>query len=126
MDVKRTQMLLAVLEKRADMQLASQDVFLNVAGGIRLDEPSVDLGVVVALASSHMAAAAPLDTVFIGEVGLGGEIRAVARLERRLNEASRLGFRHALVPSHGAKVSKVGELAVHPVTSIDEALRLIL
>ena len=126
MDTRRAQMLLAVLEKRADMRLAAQDVFLNVAGGIRLEEPSVDLGVVVALASSHMASALPLDTVFIGEVGLGGEVRTVSQLERRLNEASRLGFRHALVPTGGPVTNDVKGLAVHPVETIDKALSLIL
>jgi len=126
MDVKRAQMLLAVLEKRADMRLAVQDVFLNVAGGIRLDEPSVDLGVIVALASSHMAAVLPLDTVFIGEVGLGGEIRTVAQLQRRLHEASRLGFRHAIVPKNSPATTQVKDLAVHPVESIDKALSLIM
>ncbi|MGA7303636.1 MAG: DNA repair protein RadA [Rhodothermales bacterium] len=126
MDVKRAQMLLAVLEKRADMRLAVQDVFLNVAGGIRLDEPSVDLGVIVALASSHTATMLPLDTVFIGEVGLGGEVRSVSQLQRRLNEASRLGFRHAIVPANRVDVKDAPGLAVHPVESIDKALSLIL
>ncbi len=126
MDAKRAQMLLAVLEKRADIRFGSLDVFLNVAGGIRLDEPSVDLGVVAALASSHLGLALPTDTVFVGEVGLGGEVRSVAQMERRINEASRLGFRHALVPAKGAPSNRSGDIAVHPVDSVEKALSLIL
>ncbi len=97
-DAKRLAVLIAVLEKRARLSLAGCDVFVNVAGGIRLEEPAVDLGLALALASSFCDAAMPPDAVAVGEVGLGGELRPVPQLARRLAEAARLGFRVAVVP----------------------------
>ncbi len=99
-DYRRLQMLLAVLEKRQGLSLSKQDVFVNVAGGMKLDEPAADLGVVVAAASSFRDVPADTGTVLIGEVGLGGEIRTVSQLEPRLREVAKLGFERAVVP-HG-------------------------
>jgi DNA repair protein RadA/Sms len=97
-DYNRLLLLLAVLEKRAGLSLGAADVYANAAGGVRVEEPAADLGVALAVASSHRDR--PLDrfTVFIGEVGLSGEIRAVPHLSRRLAEAAKLGFRRAMVP----------------------------
>ncbi len=97
-DSRRLNMLLAVLEKRVGFRLASKDVFLNIAGGIRVSDPALDLAVVMAVLSSNIDAALPGDTVFAGEVGLSGEIRAVSRIEQRIAEAGKLGFRRIFVP----------------------------
>jgi DNA repair protein RadA/Sms len=97
-DGKRLAVLLAVLEKRARLSLSGCDVFVSVAGGIRLEEPAADLGVALALASSFRDAALPADWVAIGEVGLAGELRPVPQLVQRLKEAARLGFLTAVVP----------------------------
>lgn len=95
---QRLALLLAVLEKRAGLPLSGQDVFVNVVGGVRLTERASDAGVVAALASSMLDRPIPPDAVFVGEVGLGGELRRPGQLERRLGEAERLGFRTAFLP----------------------------
>src|SRR5690606_25121522 len=92
-DTRRLQMLLAVLEKRGGFKFAVQDVFLNVAGGMRVEDPAIDLAVAVSLYSSYEDIPIPIDVCFVGEVGLGGEVRAVSRIESRINEAAKLGFR---------------------------------
>jgi len=97
-DGKRLALLLAVLEKRVGLRVGTFDVFVNVAGGVRLEEPAADLGIVLAVASSLKNSVIEPHTVTIGEVGLGGEIRAVPQLDKRLNEAARLGFKQAVVP----------------------------
>lgn len=98
-DTRRLNMLLAVLEKRVGFRLATKDVFLNIAGGIRVNDPALDLGVVMAVLSSNIDVALPQDTVFVGEVGLSGEIRAVSRIEQRIFEAGKLGFKRVYIPS---------------------------
>ncbi|MGI9175401.1 MAG: DNA repair protein RadA [Rhodothermales bacterium] len=102
-DGRRLQMLLAVLEKREGLRLSTHDVFVNVAGGVRLDEPAVDLGVIVAVASSFRDVPTDTGTVLIGEVGLGGEIRTVSQPMPRLKEAAKLGFKRALLPKRNLK-----------------------
>ncbi len=97
-DHNRVSLLVAVLEKKVGLTLLAQDIFLNVAGGVRLDEPAVDLGVVSALASSHLNKPIPARTILFGEVGLAGEVRAVSRPELRVNEAARLGFDRCFLP----------------------------
>lgn len=97
-DSRRLNMLLAVLEKRVGFKLAAKDVFLNIAGGIRVNDPALDLAVVMAVLSSNIDAALPTDAVFTGEVGLSGEIRAVSRIEQRIAEARKLGFKRIFVP----------------------------
>ncbi|MBI4363864.1 MAG: DNA repair protein RadA [Candidatus Latescibacteria bacterium] len=97
-DPRRLAVVIAVLEKRAGLSLAGSDVFVNVAGGIRLEEPAADLGLAVALASSFREIPIPPDRVLIGEVGLGGELRPVPQLARRLQESERLGFGSAVIP----------------------------
>ena len=123
-DHKRVALLIAVLEKKAGLPLMGQDIFFNVAGGVRLDEPAVDLGVVAALASSHLNRAAPKSTLFFGEVGLTGEVRAVARPDVRLNEASRLGFRHCFLPAGNLKnlPAKPAGLELTGISAIGEVL----
>jgi DNA repair protein RadA/Sms len=101
LDPKRLALLLAVLERRVQMSLAGEDVFASVAGGVRATEPAADLALGLALASAVTSRPLPSDLVACGEVGLGGEVRQVAQLPRRLAEAARLGFRRAVVPASG-------------------------
>ncbi|MGN6111305.1 MAG: magnesium chelatase domain-containing protein, partial [Kofleriaceae bacterium] len=101
-DGNRVSLLLAVLAQRASCDVLDRDVFVNVAGGIRLTEPAIDLGVACAIASSARGRAIDARTVMFGEVGLAGEIRAVTLFEQRLAEAARLGFKRAIVPSQNA------------------------
>lgn len=99
-EYQRLQMILAVLEKRSGLAFSDHDVFINVAGGVTLDEPAVDLGVAIAAASSFRDVPADSGSVLIGEVGLAGEIRTVSQLEPRLKEAAKLGFDRAIVPEN--------------------------
>jgi DNA repair protein RadA/Sms len=98
-DANRTSMICAVLEARAGVDLTGQDLFVNVAGGVRIQETGIDLGVALALASTTRRRAIASDLVCIGEVGLSGEVRSVAQLELRLQEAEKLGFSTAVVPA---------------------------
>ncbi|MFP4623469.1 MAG: DNA repair protein RadA [Gemmatimonadota bacterium] len=118
-DRQRLALLLAVLEKRAGLTFGDQDVFLNAVGGVRLTEPAADAGVVAALASGRLDRTIANDVVFVGEVGLGGELRAVSQLERRLAEAERLGFRTAYVP---ARTRAVVDLELVRVATVGELL----
>jgi DNA repair protein RadA/Sms len=126
LDPGRLAILVAVLERRARVSLSGQDVFAATAGGIRLTEPAADLAVCMALASAAKDWQVPAELVAFGEVGLGGEVRPVPQLERRLAEAARLGFRRALVPEANdvAKV-KVEGLALTPIVSVSEALAVL-
>jgi DNA repair protein RadA/Sms len=127
-DVKRLAVVIAVLEKRARLSLAGADVFVNVAGGIRLDEPAADLGLALALASSFRDRPLPPDRVMIGEVGLGGELRPVPQLSRRLAEAARLGFRSAIVPKRSLDAADAppSGIALLPSATLAEAIERTL
>jgi DNA repair protein RadA/Sms len=102
-DLRRLNMLLAVLEKRSGFRLSSKDVFLNIAGGLRVDDPAIDLAVVAAILSSAEDIAIGQEVCFAGEVGLSGEIRAVSRVESRIAEAEKLGFKQIFVSKYGLK-----------------------
>ncbi|MBV71111.1 MAG: DNA repair protein RadA [Myxococcales bacterium] len=108
-DSSRVALLLAVLEKKAQLDISGCDVFVNVAGGLRLDEPAVDLAIAAALASSHLDRPVPTDAVIFGELGLGGEVRAVVSAPARVAEAQQLGFRRLILPDGNAT-----ELKAHP------------
>jgi len=97
-DLRRMNMLLAVLEKRAGFKLITRDVFLNVAGGLKISDPATDLAIIVSILSSHLDLPVNHQSCFTGEVGLTGEIRAVHRIEQRVAEAARLGFSRIFVP----------------------------
>ena len=126
-DYRRLQLLLAVLEKREGLRLNTHDVFLNVAGGVRLEEPAVDLGVVVAVASSFRDIPSDTSTVLVGEVGLGGEIRTVSQLDLRLKEAAKLGFERAVVPKNNLKnLTPPKGIETTGVDRLHEALDLVL
>ena len=102
-DIKRIQLLLAVLEKRVGLRIGNSDVFVKVAGGIKVDEPAVDLAAAIALASSYRNRSVPSGIAVIGEVGLAGEVRAVAGAETRIREASRMGFHTMILPKSNLK-----------------------
>ncbi|MCI0699224.1 DNA repair protein RadA [candidate division KSB1 bacterium] len=126
-DVRRLALLLAVIEKRVGLRVGTFDVFVNVAGGVRLEEPAADLGVVVAVASSLKNAVVDPQAVVIGEVGLGGEIRAVPQVDKRLVEAAKLGFKHAVIPKLSMKgLQKPAGIEVVAVEKVDEALDKLL
>lgn len=120
-DNRRVALLIAVLEKRLGIRMFDQDVFLNIAGGIKVEEPAADLAALCALVSSYRNIPVAQDTVVLGEVGLAGEIRSVSHLDRRLAEASRLGFRQAIIPQFQRK-SSGGKLKLVPVKNVAEAL----
>ena len=95
----RVALLLAVLDRRSPVDILSQDVYAKAAGGVRVAEPAADLGIALAIASSRLDQAVPADTAAVGEIGLGGEVRRVSRLDVRVAEAARLGFKRLLVPA---------------------------
>ncbi|MCI9120479.1 MAG: DNA repair protein RadA [Oscillibacter sp.] len=124
-DYNRAAMLLAVLEKRGGLKLSACDAYLNIIGGLWLDEPAADLAAVTALASSYLDRPVPGDLAAIGEVGLTGELRAVSQLSQRISEVRRLGFKRCLVPDHGGLEPEPG-LQLLPVRNIGEAIRAAL
>ena len=123
LDTGRVALLLAVLEKRLRMPLHDQDVFLNVAGGLRIDEPAADLAVIAAVASSVRGRPVPEDVVVWGEVGLTGEVRSVGRAEARMREAARQGFLSCILPAGGQRgLPKDVGVRVHGVRGVDQLL----
>jgi DNA repair protein RadA/Sms len=126
-DINRLLLMAAVLTRRVGINLAEQDVFINVVGGIRVNEPAVDLAVAVAVASSIQDVPVKADTVLIGEIGLSGELRAVGQMTARLKEASNLGFKSAIVPRRIRKTEPWPEgIEVMEARSLREALKLAL
>ncbi len=124
-DFNRAALLLAVAEKRGGMKLSMFDAYINVIGGLQLDEPGADLPVVLAVASSYRDTVIPDDLVAIGEVGLTGEIRSVSNMNQRLAEVARLGFKKCIIPKNGAeKLDVPKELTVYKVKNIQEAIAM--
>ena len=126
-DYNRAAMLLAVLEKRGGLKVSVCDAYINIIGGLWLDEPAADLAAIVALASSYLDRPIPNDLVAIGEVGLTGELRTVNHLAQRISEVQRLGFRKCVIPAH--RVGALGEfpgLQLIPARNIGEAIRAAL
>ena len=123
-DYNRLALLIAVLEKRVGLQLGSQDVYLNVVGGLRINEPSIDLGIVLVTASSFKNVPIPKDMVIMGEVGLTGEIRRINNIEKRLKEAEKLGFRTCIIPeSNKRDLKDKFKLDIICVRNINEAIK---
>ncbi|MBS2098208.1 DNA repair protein RadA [Carboxylicivirga linearis] len=123
-DLRRLNMLLAVLEKRAGFKLAAKDVFLNIAGGLRVNDPAIDLAVITAVLSSNMDMVISPDICMTGEVGLSGEIRPVTRLEQRISEAAKLGFKSIIIPAYakGVDFSKF-DINIIKANKIEEAFK---
>ena len=124
-DTRRMNMLLAVLEKRVGFKLTQKDVFLNLAGGIKVTDPALDLSVIAAILSSNVDTAIPRDVCMAGEVGLSGEIRPVARIEQRISEAGKLGFKRILVPRHNmhGRMKTASGIETVSVGKVEDALR---
>ena len=122
-DHNRVSLLVAVLDKICGLHLGGSDIFINVAGGVRVEEPAVDLGVVAAMASSFLDRPVDFRTVILGEVGLTGEVRAVSQTEVRVKEAARLGFTRCIVPKTNAKqLTKIDKMEVCAISSLKELL----
>ncbi len=122
-DYRRLSLLLAVLEKRAGLMLGSQDVFVNIAGGIRIDEPAIDLAIAASIVSSLRDVPVQDSTVAVGEIGLGGEIRTIGHIEKRVQEAAKLGFARIVVPrSNMRSLKSDGSIQLVPVDRIEQAI----
>ncbi len=119
-DPARLSMVLAVLEARCGLALGGYDVYLNVAGGLRIGEPAADLAVAAALVSSRLDRPVPAGTIVFGEIGLGGEVRAVGQVEQRLREAEKLGFSDALIPPLGRRKGPASGLQLHPIDHLSK------
>lgn len=125
-DQRRLNMLLAVLEKRVGFKLAQKDVFLNIAGGLRITDTAMDLSVIAAVLSSNVDTPIDASWCMAGEVGLSGEVRPVNRMEQRIAEAGKLGFGHIIIPGNNASgLPSDKTIALHPVAKVEEALRLL-
>ena len=126
-DTKRMNMLLAVLEKRCGFKLGTKDVFLNIAGGIKVEDPSIDLGLAVAIISSHEDMPISYKTCFAAEIGLSGEIRAVTRIEQRISEAQKLGFEQIFISNYNKKGLDLTKynIQIKTVSKIEEVFNLL-
>jgi DNA repair protein RadA/Sms len=126
-DAKRMNMLLAVLEKRVGFKLAQKDVFLNIAGGLKVNDPALDLSVICAILSSNVNIAIPRNICMAGEIGLTGEIRPITRIEQRILEAEKLGFSSIIVPRHNLKGFDTSKLKIDitEVYKVEEAFRAL-
>ncbi len=127
-DGRRLQMLLAVLEKRGGFKLGQQDVFLNMAGGLKVEDPAIDLAVCAAIISSYEDIAIQPSIAFAAEIGLGGEVRAVSRIDARIAEAQKLGFKQIFVSKYNLKGIDVHDfkIAIRPVAKLDEVFQGVL
>jgi len=125
-DYNRVSLLIAVLEKRVGMHLMGMDVFVNVVGGLKIDEPAVDLGIIAAVASSFREKSIDPNTVVMGEVGLAGEVRAISQAELRLKDAAKLGFTRCVLPAANVekldKAAGLGKMQLMGVRTVDEAM----
>jgi DNA repair protein RadA/Sms len=125
-DYNRLTLLVAVMEKKAGFMLGNQDVYLNVVGGIKVNEPALDLGIILATASSFKNISIPKGVIALGEVGLTGEVRTINMMEKRLKEAERLGFKKCIIPENNKKLLKESyKLDIIGVKNINEAMKAI-
>ena len=123
-DTRRLNMLLAVLEKRAGFKLATKDVFLNIAGGLKVNDPAIDLAIIASILSSTFDSAIPGNSCFAAEVGLSGEIRPISRLEQRISEAKKLGMQRIFVSKYNKGLdTKVEGISVVQITKVEELVR---
>jgi DNA repair protein RadA/Sms len=125
-DHNRVALLVAVLEKKLGARLFNQDIFVNVAGGVQVDEPAVDLGIAAAVGSSYQEKPIDARTVIFGEIGLAGEVRGIAQAEARLKEAGKLGFTRAILPkSNAAQLGNVKSPELLGVASLSECWEIL-
>lgn len=124
-DARRLNMLLAVLEKKCGLRMGTQDVFINIAGGIRVEDPGIDLGILAAIVSSYENIPLDASICFAGEVGLSGEIRAVNRIEQRISEAEKLGFKTIYLSGFNKLPATAGKIKVVSINKLEEMLRLL-
>lgn len=125
-DQRRLNMLLAVLEKRARFKLSQKDVFLNIAGGLKIADPAIDMAVVAAIMSSNFDISIPRDVAFAGEVGLSGEIRTITRIDQRVSEAQKLGFKKMIIPKGNLKgIKDTFSIEIVEVSKIEEVFKEI-
>ena len=137
-DYNRLSLLIAVLEKRIGLHLELEDIFVNVAGGIKVEDPAADLAVAIAIASAHQEQLVVADSIFVGELGLAGEIRSISSVNLRINEAEKLGFKHCIIPRNNYKNlgrtnagepgadSKKNSIELVPASTLKEALDIAL
>ncbi len=126
-DFNRLTLLVAVLEKRVGLHLETEDIFVNVAGGIKIEDPTADLAVATAVASAFLEQLVMPETVVLGEIGLAGEVRSVSQVLLRINEAEKLGFKHCVLPKNSCKNLKLNKgIELIPVSNLKEALDIIL
>jgi DNA repair protein RadA/Sms len=126
-DRYRIAMLIAVLEKRVGLQVQDSDIYVNITGGVKVVEPGIDLGIVIAIASNYRDLPVDSKTVIIGEVGLGGEVRAVSHVDKRIREAAKLGFTRAIFPEYNRKGLEISEkIELVGVKNIYETLGVLL
>ena len=127
LDYNRALLTLAVLQRRAGLHLEQEDVYVNVIGGLKVVEPAIDLGLALAVASAHKDKCLPDDLVAFGEIGLGGEIRYVSRMDQRVTEAIKLGFKQIIMPRHDVeKLRKVDGVRLRPVDSLQQAIEQVI
>ena len=125
-DANRVTILIAVLEKRLDLPLEMQDVFVNIAGGVKIKETAADLAAACAIVSANSGFICPKDTVVFGEVGLAGEVRSVALSAERLAEAEKLGFKKAVIPKGNIKnLSYKGNIKIFGADTVDSAVKAL-
>ncbi|NWF90456.1 MAG: DNA repair protein RadA [Ignavibacteriaceae bacterium] len=125
-DYRRLAILLAVIEKRAGLRLSANNVFLNMAGGIKITEPAIDLAVCCSIASSLLDKEIDGDTIVVGEVGLGGEVRSVSQIEKRIQEAEKLGFSTILIPSYNNASLKDSAIKIIPIDNLNSAISYLM
>ncbi len=123
-DYNKLSLIIAVLEKHSKLKLATQDIYINVAGGMKLTEPAIDLSIAIAIASSCLEFVIPSDTVAIGEIGLTGEIRSVTAIDKRINEAEKLGFKRIIIPQGNSKSDISSSIEIISVKNINQVLNL--
>ncbi|MGB9857267.1 MAG: DNA repair protein RadA [Dictyoglomaceae bacterium] len=123
-DINKLALILAILEKKLNLKLQDKDVFFNVVGGIRINEPAVDLGVAFSIISSYYDIVFPEDMVAIGEIGLGGEVRSVGNIEKRIKESQKLGFKKVILPK-SKTFSNFEDIKLYPVSSIYEGIKIV-
>ena len=125
-DYQRVSLLLAVMEKHCGLLVQNQDAFFKITGGVKLDEPAIDLAIAVSIASSYWNQATKIEDCFIGEIGLTGEIRRVSQIKERLKEAAKLGFKRAYIPKNNlAGLDQTLAIEIVPVATIQEAIHKV-